>query len=415
MSLEPCKNPQCKSYGKPHPNCRCYAEGGEVGPHHPSCEYFADGGPVGEQYQPASPQISIGHAAVQHGLLGLMKNVGYASMNDPDKHDRILHDAKSHHEPRGENQKKSVGHKLGEHLANNRGEEAADVMHGHPIVSGIGKNNLNHIMSRMGPTILQNEPNPMALKSSAQYLNGALKGHDEIKMHTGNFFEKQKASDRMKPDEKSRENLKEYLQEIQENPEKALDVGGDIGHYLPDHAVAMGNLTAAATNYFSSLKPTISQTRPMDIATPPDKVAMQQYNRQIDIAQKPQLALQHIKDGTIIPQDVMTIQTLYPALYKTMTDEMTEQLIKAKNKDVEIPYREKQALSIFLNEPLDSTMTPAAAQAIMASAGPQQMQNQQKGKASSDKATAVEMSAIDKTDKLERTTLEARQIDRVSK
>lgn len=29
----PCKNPSCKSYGKPHPNCKCYmemAEGGEV-------------------------------------------------------------------------------------------------------------------------------------------------------------------------------------------------------------------------------------------------------------------------------------------------------------------------------------------------------------------------------------------------
>ena len=22
----PCKNPSCKSYGKPHPNCKCYME-----------------------------------------------------------------------------------------------------------------------------------------------------------------------------------------------------------------------------------------------------------------------------------------------------------------------------------------------------------------------------------------------------
>lgn len=27
---EPCLNPQCKSHGQPHPNCQCYAQGGEV-------------------------------------------------------------------------------------------------------------------------------------------------------------------------------------------------------------------------------------------------------------------------------------------------------------------------------------------------------------------------------------------------
>lgn len=51
----PCLNPQCKSHGKPHPNCRCYgmSEGGEVGhycseerPHEEGCEYFAGGGEV---------------------------------------------------------------------------------------------------------------------------------------------------------------------------------------------------------------------------------------------------------------------------------------------------------------------------------------------------------------------------------
>lgn len=66
----PCINPSCKSYGKSHPNCRCYggnsehsgvgaeghfAEGGEVSkeyycdnnrPHFKKCEYYAEGGSV---------------------------------------------------------------------------------------------------------------------------------------------------------------------------------------------------------------------------------------------------------------------------------------------------------------------------------------------------------------------------------
>lgn len=51
MSYAPCKNPNCNSYGQPHPNCKCYgemAEGGEIvfcdGPHNPECQYFSDGG-----------------------------------------------------------------------------------------------------------------------------------------------------------------------------------------------------------------------------------------------------------------------------------------------------------------------------------------------------------------------------------
>jgi hypothetical protein len=56
----PCLNPNCKSQGKPHPNCHCYgfAEGGDVEhfcakgmPHKPDCQYFADGtqdGPIEE-------------------------------------------------------------------------------------------------------------------------------------------------------------------------------------------------------------------------------------------------------------------------------------------------------------------------------------------------------------------------------
>lgn len=66
--LPPCINPSCKSYGHPHPNCRCYggiggsageagyfAEGGEVEKeyycddnraHRKACEYYKDGGQV---------------------------------------------------------------------------------------------------------------------------------------------------------------------------------------------------------------------------------------------------------------------------------------------------------------------------------------------------------------------------------
>lgn len=58
MSYMPCENPNCNSYGKPHPNCKCYgemAEGGEASfcskerAHAKDCQFFASGGEAIDQ------------------------------------------------------------------------------------------------------------------------------------------------------------------------------------------------------------------------------------------------------------------------------------------------------------------------------------------------------------------------------
>lgn len=57
MAYRPCINPNCKSHGVAHPNCKCFlgmADGGEVGycngPHKNDCQYFSDGGQVQEGF-----------------------------------------------------------------------------------------------------------------------------------------------------------------------------------------------------------------------------------------------------------------------------------------------------------------------------------------------------------------------------
>lgn len=90
MAYAPCKNPNCNSFGKPHPNCKCYggmAYGGEVGfcnearSHDQSCQYFASGGQAQE--------IDHSHQAngfmARHGLIGLLR---MHRNNDVEKHQR---------------------------------------------------------------------------------------------------------------------------------------------------------------------------------------------------------------------------------------------------------------------------------------------------------------------------------------
>src|ERR1700690_615034 len=105
MIGEPCKNPNCKSYGQPHPNCRCYAEGGVVEnycgmprAHHKNCEYYAEGGPVEPPQAPPpplNPAVVLGNAAAHHGLLSMIKDVGNVT-RDPNKHVKHLEKAKQH-------------------------------------------------------------------------------------------------------------------------------------------------------------------------------------------------------------------------------------------------------------------------------------------------------------------------------
>lgn len=385
-----------------------FAEGGEVGgcpihiPHKRGCIHFLDGGPVppaifgddGIDSQlpptPVIPAVTLGHAAVAHGLLGLMKNVGHAKMVEPEKHHKTMEKIKGH-------------------LAENDHRKAAGMLHGHPLAGSVSKDNLNHIMNRLGPALTAVDHNPPALRSSIDYLNSAIKGHDSLGNHMKNLLGREKLS--VDHDEKSVEQLKAHLENLQENPEKILETGGQLGHYLPDHAAGLGALTSTAVEYLNDLKPKTPQMAPMDDPTPPDKYEMAAYERHLSIAQQPLMILRHVKDGTLIPKDITTLQILYPALYKSMAEKAGEALIEAKTKEREIPYFQKQSLAMLIDQPLDSTMTPMSMQAIIKSAGTQQAQVQQQKQK---KATGAQLKAIEKTDAMYETPLESRQMDNKS-
>lgn len=414
----PCRNPHCRSHGKPHPNCKCYsgagtenyAHGGEINfcasgtSHKPECEYFQDGGSVHPAIQsgpeninpsaaqPAHPSITLGHAAVEHGILGLLKNIGRSKMSDPDKHHKVLDKTKAH-------------------LSANDHEKSAEALHGHPMSGSVSKNNLKKIMAAIGPAVASQSSDPSSLRSSIDYMNSAIKGHDSLQNHMGKVIGNEKLS--IDTDHKSNEVLKEYLENVKENPEQLLDVGGDLGHYLPEHAAGLGAIAATATQYLNSIKPMPMQGGPLDGIVAPDKYSMDQWNRHLDIAQKPLKILEFVKSGTLLPPDLLTLQTLYPGLHQSMVEKAGESLIEAKTNKKEIPYKQRQSLSMLLGQPLDSTMSPESMQAIIKSAGPQQAQNQQnKEKKSSNKVSATEFKAIEKVDSLYETPNESRQINR---
>lgn len=406
MSSLPCKNPACSSHGQPHPNCRCYmAAGGKVKnfceqeiPHQPDCQYFAGGGMAATPEpipQPVHSSVTLGHAAVHHGLLGILRDVGGQSLSHPEKHQKTFE-------------------KVRQHMATGQNEKAIDSLQDHPLVGRAARGKVETIVHRLAPEVTSRESNPSAFRSAADYLHSSMKGNDALEKHFRTFFEPQKASEKLKPDVHKRKELDDFLKSTQENPQALLEVGGSLGHYLPDHAAAVGSLAAQSADYLNTMRPKAKQINPLDRPIPPDESAAEQFNRHLDVAQNPMLVLQHARNGTLLPSDLGTLKTLYPALHKSMTEKATEALIEAKTKGKQVPYHQAVSLGQLLGQSMESTMVPSSLQAIIHAngAGESQQSQQPQKKMSQGKPTAAELKQIDKVDSMYQTPLERRQFNR---
>jgi hypothetical protein len=246
---------------------------------------------------------------------------------------------------------------------------------------------LLHLITKTGQNGKSQDPH----KHLEEYVDNARRGHKTLDSHVSKLL----GPEKLDVDSNSGDvtALRSHLDDLQANPEKALDVGGDLGSTLPMHGAALGSKLANSLNYFQSLKPQASQNSPLDPIIPPSKASENAYHRQLEIAENPMLVLHHSKFGTLQPQDLKTLHTIYPSLGQSMTQKSGEALIDAKQKNTSIPYRQKQGLSQLLGQPLDSTQTVGAMQAIIKANTPSQVPQSQ---GQSKKASGTELKQIDK-------------------
>lgn len=168
---------------------------------------------------------------------------------------------------------------------------------------------------------------------------------------------------------KTRDRLKDRLDELQTDVASLMKTGGQTGYYMPDHGAAMSETAARAVNFLQALKPNEEKTGPLDPPREPSQVEVAKYNRALDIAEQPLTVIQHIKDGTLTPDDVNTFKNIYPSLYVAMSQKLTENMIEHVSKGEKVPYTTRLSLSLFLGQPLDSTMKPEAILAMQPQAG----------------------------------------------
>lgn len=161
------------------------------------------------------------------------------------------------------------------------------------------------------------------------------------------------------PTAKSLQLLDRVVTASQVEPEKLMNVSGDLQESMPEHSAALAGISARAVSYLASMRPNTTPDNPLEPPRKPSDVEMAKYNRALTIVEQPLMILKHVKEGTITGQDVTTISTVYPELYDSMKEQVLDKVLEYKQKGIKLDYSTVIGLSVFLGMDLSSSLKPA--------------------------------------------------------
>ncbi len=242
---------------------------------------------------------------------------------------------------------------------------------GEAIGSLVGAHALGPFLESVLPAVikplLEKAPNGEAFKAATEYGANITRGSKVTDRVIKNVFEGGiKALPEQKiPDAHTRDKIKAAMNDYMKDPEKFISQDSSIGHYMPDHAVAVGATINRIMTTLKQLSPNETPQSPLDSKPKINAAQQSKYNRALDIAEQPLVTLTSIKEGTLTSFDVMLMQQMYPELYSGLKAKLYSQMVDTVAKGDSIPYKTRIGLSLFMTEPVDSSMKPmsvAAAQ-----------------------------------------------------
>lgn len=215
------------------------------------------------------------------------------------------------------------------------------------------------VLPALAKPIMENAANAEGLKTAVNYgmaaargemalkkaVNGVLQGGDVIPMHKI-------------PSPKDIEKLDELMKAAQNSPTQPTQAGAGLSHYLPNHATALGMTIGQASNYLNSLRPKENKQGPLDPERVPNSIEKKDYDRALSIAEQPLMILKHMKDGSLNSKDIATLSAVHPGLYNNMKSKLVQSMIEHTAKGETIPYNSRLTMSLFLGQPLESSIMP---------------------------------------------------------
>lgn len=151
-------------------------------------------------------------------------------------------------------------------------------------------------------------------------------------------------------------------------PMPQLTQPNSIAKIWPEQNTMLATSKGRISGYLNSIRPLPNQTKlPFD-SDHKDLQKEHEYDKAIDLANKPLSILNKIKSGSLGTKEMKHFSAMFPELHQTLSKKMTEKIMQNSLHDEKRPpYHVRQALSLFMGSNLDSSLTQpniAAAQAV---------------------------------------------------
>lgn len=201
----------------------------------------------------------------------------------------------------------------------------------------------------------------------------------EVEPHINNPFIGSKTE---VPEEPKMHRLGTMVMDHSADPEKLIEQLnnsiGAISSAAPEISSALSTNVTQAVTFLASKIPASQKEGLLDSEPKLTNGAIQQFNRYAQVVEKPIDVLNSVKNGTLIPQDIETLNAVYPGLYEVMRNQVMDKLISkvGKQKSLLLPYNKRMSLSFFLGMPLDSTLKPRSIMSNQQAFGTMQIQRQ---------------------------------------
>lgn len=176
---------------------------------------------------------------------------------------------------------------------------------------------------------------------------------------------------------------------LQKNFKDLFDGAPNIGQFL--HVNANN-----AVSFLQSKLPQENSQSSLSKENQPSKNELAQFQKYQRIVNDPIEALREVKNRTIGPETIETLNSVYPKLYNEMKEQLIQKAFEQKSKGKEIPYQTRMAISVFLGEPLDASLQPQAILANQAMIQSLAGANQAKGQGLPQNAMKVRAKGLDK-------------------
>lgn len=153
----------------------------------------------------------------------------------------------------------------------------------------------------------------------------------------------------------------DQINEISSHPELFMDAMDNATSSLYPHAPnVVGQIQQTAGNAIGFLQgkiPRPVETGPLSTEFVPSQADMGKFMHYYSVVNDPIMSLKELRMGTLGPDTIETMTAVHPKLYEDMKQQVMDKVLE---KRAGIPYQKRLMLSMFLQEPLDISMSPSS-------------------------------------------------------